>query len=172
MRQSNRAEELGLYRLPVTFTNNNIDQRRPKLDFQLSIPFSDPVLFHLAYHQDKSQKFSTDTSLLSPPLPPPKSNSSSQVVDQVIHHKLLNHHHSKTSTSFFMTAFNSTLCRILLTSYLHLCRLTSQAALNTAHHHATPRTAINAIQVILCEKLSPLDGSKVVVMMVLRSVVS
>ncbi|KHE88300.1 hypothetical protein GE21DRAFT_1199761, partial [Neurospora crassa] len=114
----------------------------------------------------------TPTHHCSLPIPPPKSNSSTQVVNQLIHHKLLNHHHSKTSTSFFITAFNSTLCRILLTSYLHLCKLTSQAALNTAHHHATPRTAINAIQAILCEKLSPLDGSKVVVMMVLRSVVS
>ncbi|EGZ74997.1 hypothetical protein NEUTE2DRAFT_125940 [Neurospora tetrasperma FGSC 2509] len=114
----------------------------------------------------------TPTHHSSLPLPPPENSSSIQVVNQLIHHKLLNHHPSKPSTSSFITAFNSNLCRILLTSYLHLCKLTSHAALNTAHHHATPRTAINAVQVILCEKLSPFNGSKAVVMIVLRSVVS
>ncbi|KAL0465460.1 hypothetical protein QR685DRAFT_601117 [Neurospora intermedia] len=118
------------------------------------------------------RKNSTPTHHSFLPIPPPKSNSSTQVVNQLIHHRLLNHHDPKTSTSFFITAFNSTLCRILLTSYLHLCKLTSQAALNTAHHHATPRTAINAIHAILCERLSPFDGSKFIVRIVLQSVVS
>ncbi|KAK1774753.1 hypothetical protein QBC45DRAFT_288452, partial [Copromyces sp. CBS 386.78] len=107
-----------------------------------------------------------------PPLPPPTSNSSSQTDKQLINHQLLTHHPSRTSTSLFTTAFNSTLCRILLTSYLHRCKLMSQAVLNTADQHTAPRTAISAVQAILKVVVSPVEGSKIVTMMILKDGVS